>query len=103
MAVKIRETVETRLGPATFTVRLNDGREFTMRSPKVDDCVDAMHAAREGYLPGELFEKCAVGPAITAGDLAGLTSEEFGELWDLVSSEAAAWADRLLKIHSWEN
>jgi hypothetical protein len=62
MAVKIRETVDTRSGPATFTVRLNDGREFTMRSPKVDDCVDAMHAAREGYLPSELFGKCAVGP-----------------------------------------
>jgi len=43
------------------------------------------------------------GPAITPGDLAGLTSEEFGELWDVVSGEAAAWADRLLKIHSWEN
>jgi len=57
MAVKIRETVDTRSGPATFTVRLNDGREFTMRSPKVDDCVDAMHA-----LPSELFGKCAVGP-----------------------------------------
>ena len=37
-----------------------------------------MNAAREGYLPTELFEKCAVGPAITAGDLAGLNSEEFG-------------------------
>jgi len=67
MAVKIRETVETRLGPATFTVRLNDGREFTMRSPKVDDCVDAMNAARGGYLPGELFEKCAVGPGRSRG------------------------------------
>ena len=103
MVVKIRETVETRLGPTTFTVRLNDGREFNMRSPNVDDCVDAINAARQGYLPSELFEKCAVGPAITSGDLAGLTSEEFGELWDLVSGEAAAWADRLLKIHSWEN
>jgi hypothetical protein len=103
VALKIRETVETRLGPCTFTVRLNDGREFTMRSAKIDDCVDAMNAAREGYLPSDLFEKCAVGPAITSGDLAGLTSEEFGELWDLVSGEAAAWADRLLKIHSWEN
>jgi hypothetical protein len=54
MAVKIRETVETRLGPGTFTVRLNDGREFTMRSAKIDDCVDAMNAAREWYLPSEL-------------------------------------------------
>jgi len=67
------------------------------------DCVDAINAAREGYLPSDLFEKCAVGPAITSGDLAGLTSEEFGELWELVCREAAAWADRLLKIHSWEN
>src|SRR6185369_11665720 len=66
------------------------------------DCVDAINAAREGYLPSDLFEKCAVGPAITSGDLAGLTSEEFGELWELVCREAAAWADRLLKIHSWE-
>jgi len=41
-----------------------------LRSPKVDDCVDAMNAAREGYLPTELFEKCTVGTAITAGDLA---------------------------------
>jgi L-fucose isomerase-like protein len=65
MAVKIREIVETRLGPGTFTVRLNDGREFTMRNAKIDDCVDAMNAAREGYLPSDLFEKCAVGPAIT--------------------------------------
>jgi hypothetical protein len=40
-----------------------------------------MNAAREGHLPTELFERCAVGPAITPGDLAGLTSEEFGELW----------------------
>ena len=103
MAVKIRETIETRLAPSTFTVRLNDGREFTMRSPKVDDCVDSMNAAREGYLPTELFEKCAVGPAITSGDLAGLTSEEFGELWDVVGGEAAAWADRLLKVHTTEN
>jgi hypothetical protein len=56
-----------------------------------------------GICQANLFEKCAVGPAITTGDLAGLTSEEFGELWDVVSGEAAAWADRLLKIHSWEN
>ena len=103
MAVKIRETVETRMGPSKFTVRLNDGREFTMWSAKIDDCVDAMNAAREGYLPSELFEKCAVGPAITSGDLAGLTSEEFGELWDVVCREAAAWADRLLKLHATEN
>jgi len=74
-----------------------------MRSPKVDDCVDGINAARQGYLPGELFEKCAVGPAITPGVLAGLTSEEFGRLWDVLSGEAAAWADRLLKIRSWEN
>jgi len=67
------------------------------------DCVDAINAAREGYLPSDLFEKCAVGPAITTGDLAGLTSEEFGELWDVVSGEAAAWADRLLKVHTTEN
>ena len=103
MAVKLRETVESRLGPSTFTVRLNDGREFTMRSAKIDDCVDAMNAAREGYLPSDLFERCAVGPAITSGDLAGLTTEEFGELWDVVCGEAAAWADRLLKIHATEN
>jgi hypothetical protein len=62
-----------------------------------------MNAAREGHLPTELFERCAVGPAITPGDLAGLTSEEFGELWDVVSREAAAWADRLLKVHATEN
>jgi hypothetical protein len=74
-----------------------------MLSAKIDDCVDAMNAPREGYLPSELFEKCAVGPAITWGDLAGLTSEEFGGLWDVVSREAAAWADRLLKLHATEN
>ena len=67
MAVKIRANVETREGPDTFTVRLNDGREFTMRSAKIDDCVDAMNAAREGYLPSDLFEKCAGGPAINSG------------------------------------
>ena len=43
------------------------------------------------------------GPAITPGDLAGLTSEEFGELWDVVGGKAAAWADRLLKVHTTEN
>ncbi len=32
MAVKIREAVETRIGPGMFTVRLNDGQEFTMWS-----------------------------------------------------------------------
>ena len=61
-----------------------------------------MNAAREGHLPTELFGKCAVGPR-SPGDLAGLTSEEFGELWDVVSREAAAWADRLLKVHATEN
>jgi hypothetical protein len=83
MAVKIRETVETRMGPGRFTVRLKrwPGVYHVERETRRLCGCDERGAG--GLMPSELFVKCAVVPAITSRDLAGLTSEEFGELWDI--------------------
>ena len=84
MAVKIRETEQT------FTIRLYDGREFTLRRYTSEE---HSHARQAGagetiYLPPFLLEACAVGPAITTLDLADMTGMEVTEIHDLCVAES---------------
>jgi hypothetical protein len=84
MAVKIRETEQT------FTIRLYDGREFTLRRYTSEEHSHARQAAAGEtiYLPSFLLESCAVGPAITALDLADMTGMEVTEIHDLCVTES---------------
>jgi hypothetical protein len=71
----------------TFTVRLNDGREFTLRPFSIEEYSEAQRL-KEGseilYVPTHLLEKCAVGPSITATDLGDMTGEEMAELYEIL-------------------
>ncbi len=84
MAVKIREA------RGTFTIRLDDGREFTLRRYAAEEHYFALQAAAGEaiYLPPFLLESCAVGPAITAVDLADLTGAELTELHEICVQES---------------
>jgi hypothetical protein len=83
LAVKIRES------PETFTIRLYDGREFTLRRYSPEEYSYALHAAAAEtiLLPPFLLEGCAVGSAITAPDLADMTGAEVAEIHDLCVQE----------------
>ena len=85
VAAKIRE------GGGTFTVRLYDGREFTLRPYTPDEYHYALQAAAGEtiYLPPFLLESCAVGPAISAIDLADMTGAEVTELQEICVQESA--------------
>jgi hypothetical protein len=84
MAVKIGETAQT------FTIRLYDGREFTLRRYTADEQSHALQAAAGEtiYLPSVLLEGCAVGAAITSLDLADMTGMEVTEIHDLCVEES---------------
>ena len=84
MAVKIGENAQT------FTIRLYDGREFTLRRYTADEQSYALQAAAGEtiYLPFVLLEGCAVGPAITSLDLADMTGMEVTEIHDLCVEES---------------
>ena len=84
MAVKIGETAQT------FTIRLYDGREFTLRRYTSDEHSYALQAAAGEtiYLPSFLLESCAVGPALTALDLADMTGMEVTEIHELCVAES---------------
>ena len=84
MAVKIGETAQT------FAIRLYDGREFTLRRYTSDEHSHALQAAAGEiiHLPSFLLEGCAVGPAITALDLADMTGMEVTEIHDLCVAES---------------
>jgi hypothetical protein len=85
VATKIRQDADT------FTVKVNDGREFTLRLFSIEEYSEAQRL-KEGseflHLPTHLLEKCAVGPAITATDLADMTGEEMAELCEIVVDES---------------
>jgi hypothetical protein len=84
MAVKIRDAAET------FTIRLYDGREFTLRRYTPEEQSHALQAAAAEtiVLPPFLLESCAVGPAITALDLADMTGAEVAEIHELCVEES---------------
>jgi hypothetical protein len=84
MAAKIRD------GGGTFTIRLNDGREFTLRRYGPEEHYYALQAAAAEmvYLPLFLLEGCAVGPAISAIDLADMTGTEVTELHEICVLES---------------
>jgi hypothetical protein len=84
MAARIRE------GSGTFTVRLYDGREFTLRPYTPDEhCYALQPAAGETIsLPPFLLERCAVAPAISAIDLADMTGAELSELYEICLHES---------------
>jgi hypothetical protein len=84
LAVKIRETAEA------FTIRLYDGREFALRRYTAEEHSHALQAAAAEtiVLPPFLLESCAVGPVITALDLADMTGAEVAEIHDLCVEES---------------